>query len=87
MNLSLSLAGIPSSTFYDMKNKDFEGYKQYSVIIKTAKEQIAMIEAAMVRDGKIPPALWIFRSKNYLRNERCSTNRSSCTKSRRCSKQ
>lgn len=25
-----------------------------------------MIEAAMVRDGKIPPALWIFRSKNYL---------------------
>ena len=25
-----------------------------------------MIEAAMVRDGKIPTVLWIFRSKNYL---------------------
>lgn len=25
-----------------------------------------MIEAAMVRDGKIPSALWIFRAKNYL---------------------
>ena len=25
-----------------------------------------MIEASMVRDGKIPPSLWIFRSKNYL---------------------
>lgn len=66
--------GIPSSTFYDMKNRDFEGYKQYSLIIKKAKEQVAMIEAAMVRDGKIPPSLWIFRSKNYLRNERCATN-------------
>ena len=25
-----------------------------------------MIESAMVRDGKIPSALWIFRAKNYL---------------------
>ena len=25
-----------------------------------------MIEAAMAREGKIPSALWIFRSKNYL---------------------
>jgi hypothetical protein len=25
-----------------------------------------MIESAMVRDGKIPPSLWIFRAKNYL---------------------
>lgn len=58
--------GIPSSTFYDMKQGKFEGYKQYSEIIKKAKEQVAMIESAMVRDGKIPSALWIFRAKNYL---------------------
>ena len=58
--------GIPSRTFYDMKQGEYEGYKQYSQIIKKAKEQVAMIEAAMVRDGKIPPSLWIFRSKNYL---------------------
>ena len=25
-----------------------------------------MIESTMVRDGKIPSALWIFRAKNYL---------------------
>lgn len=58
--------GIPSSTFYDMKNAKFDGYAQYSAVIKEAKEQIAMIESAMVRDGKIPPNLWIFRAKNYL---------------------
>lgn len=58
--------GIPSSTFYDMKNEKFDGYAQYSAIIKNAKEQVAMIESAMVRDGKIPPTLWIFRAKNYL---------------------
>lgn len=64
---SLAVAcGIPSSTFYDMKNAKFEGYAQYSVVIKEAKEQIAMIESAMVRDGKIPPSLWQFRAKNYL---------------------
>lgn len=58
--------GIPSRTFYDMRQGEFEGYKQYSQIIKKAKEQVAMIESAMARDGKIPSALWIFRSKNYL---------------------
>ena len=58
--------GITSRTFYDMKSGDFEGYKEYSQIIKKAKEQVAMIESAMVRDGKIPPSLWIFRAKNYL---------------------
>lgn len=64
---SLAVAcGIPSSTFYDMKNAKFDGYAQYSVVIKEAKEQIAMIESSMVRDGKIPPSLWQFRAKNYL---------------------
>ena len=64
---SLAVAcGIPSSTFYDMKNAKFDGYAQYSAVIKEAKEQIAMIESAMVRDGKIPPSLWQFRAKNYL---------------------
>lgn len=58
--------GIPSSTFYDMRQGQYDGYKQYSEIIKKAKEQVAMIESAMVRDGKIPSALWIFRAKNYL---------------------
>lgn len=58
--------GIPSRTFYDMKVAKCEGYEGFSRIIKKAKDQVAMIEAAMVRDGKIPPALWIFRSKNYL---------------------
>lgn len=24
------------------------------------------MESSMVRDGKIPPSLWIFRAKNYL---------------------
>ena len=24
------------------------------------------MESSMVRDGKIPPVLWIFRAKNYL---------------------
>ena len=58
--------GIPSSTFYDMKCAKFEGYAKYSEIINKAREQIAMIESAMVRDGKIPPSLWQFRAKNYL---------------------
>lgn len=66
MNLSLLLVGIPSSTFYDMKKGEFEGYKQYSEIIKRAKEVVALMESSMVRDGKIPPVLWIFRAKNYL---------------------
>lgn len=66
---SLAVAcGIPSRTFYDMKLGNYEGYKEYSRVIKEAKEQIAMIESAMVRDGKIPPSLWQFRAKNYLRN-------------------
>ena len=67
MNLLLLLVGIPSRTFYDMKQGEFEGYKEYSRIIKKAKEQIAMIESILARDGKIPPVLWIFRAKNYLK--------------------
>lgn len=64
---SLAVAcGIPSRTFYDMKLGKYEGYKEYSRVIMKAKEQIAMIESAMVRDGKIPPSLWQFRAKNYL---------------------
>ena len=58
--------GIPSSTFYDMRKGEFEGYKQYSEIIKRAKEVVSLMESSMVRDGKIPPVLWIFRAKNYL---------------------
>lgn len=58
--------GIPIRTFYDMNKGEFEGYKQYSHIIKRAKQTIAMIESNLARDGKIPSALWIFRAKNYL---------------------
>lgn len=58
--------GIPSRTFYDMKNAKFEGYEKYSQIIRRAKEVISLMESSMVRDGKIPPSLWIFRAKNYL---------------------
>ena len=58
--------GIPSRTFYDMKNAKFEGYEKYSRVIKRAKEVISLMESSMVRDGKIPPSLWIFRAKNYL---------------------
>lgn len=58
--------GIPTRTFYDMNKGEFKGYEKYSQIIKRAKDQVAMIESAMVRDGKIPTVLWIFRSKNYL---------------------
>ncbi len=58
--------GIPSRTFYDMRAGQYEGYKQYSQIIKRAKEVVALMESSMVRDGKIPPVLWIFRAKNYL---------------------
>lgn len=58
--------GLPLSTFYDMNKGAFEGYKQYSEIIKRAKQTISLIESNLARDGKIPAALWIFRSKNYL---------------------
>lgn len=60
--------GIPISTFYDMKKGDFEGYRQYSEIIKNAKNTIALMESSMAVDGKIPSNVWIFRAKNYLRN-------------------
>ena len=58
--------GLPLSTFYDMSKGAFEGYKQYSEIIKRAKQTISLIESNLARDGKIPSALWIFRAKNYL---------------------
>ena len=58
--------GIPSRTFYDWKNDRNGSTPEYSRIIKRAKEVVALMEASMVRDGKIPPSLWIFRSKNYL---------------------
>ena len=58
--------GLPLSTFYDMNKGAFEGYKQYSEIIKRAKQTISLIESNLARDGKIPSALWIFRAKNYL---------------------
>ena len=70
--------GIPIRTFYDMRAGEFEGYVEYSQIIKKAKDQISMIESYLARDGKIPAPLWIFRAKNYMRNERCTTS-GSCT--------
>ena len=66
--------GLPLSTFYDMKNNKFEGYAQYSAIIKKAKDAIAFMESSMANDGKMPSAVWIFRAKNYLRNERLRTS-------------
>lgn len=58
--------GIPISTFYDMKKGDFEGYKQYSEVIKNTKDTIASMESSLAMDGKIPSNVWIFRAKNYL---------------------
>jgi hypothetical protein len=58
--------GIPIRTFYDMKQGEYEGYKQYSQIIKNAKDTIALMESSMAVDGKIPANVWIFRAKNYL---------------------
>jgi len=58
--------GIPIRTFYDMKQGQFEGYKEYSQIIKEAKDTIASMESSMANDGKIPANVWIFRAKNYL---------------------
>lgn len=58
--------GIPIRTFFDMRAGEFEGYVEYSHIIKKAKDQISMIESCLARDGKIPPVLWIFRAKNYM---------------------
>ena len=58
--------GIPIRTFYDMRAGEFDGYVEYSQIIKKAKDQISMIESCLARDGKIPPVLWIFRAKNYM---------------------
>lgn len=78
--------GLPLSTFYDMKNNKFEGYAQYSAIIKKAKDAIAFMESSMANDGKMPSAVWIFRAKNYLRNERLRTSRGSFKSVRGCSK-
>lgn len=49
-----------------MRAGEFEGYVEYSHIIKKAKDQISMIESCLARDGKIPAPLWIFRAKNYM---------------------
>ena len=63
---SLAVAcGIPISTFYDMKQGNFEGYKQYSEIIKRAKDTISLMENNLAADGTMPSAVWIFRAKNY----------------------
>ena len=72
---SLAVAcGIPLRTFYDMKNETLDRYKAFSQVIKKAKDTIAFMESSMANDGKIPSAIWIFRAKNYLRNERFSTS-------------
>lgn len=78
--------GLPLSTFYDMKNNKFEGYAQYSAIIKKAKDAIAFMESSMANDGKMPSAVWIFRAKNYLRNARQRNNRGSFKSVGGCSK-
>jgi len=78
--------GIPIRTFYDMYRGEFEGYKQYSQVIKKAKDTIAFMESSMANDGKIPSAVWIFRAKNYLRNERSNFSRGYINRFWRCSK-
>ena len=67
--------GIPIRTFYDMQKGQFEGYAEYSQIIKKAKDQVSLMDSILAREGKIPAPLWIFRAKNYMRNERCTTSR------------
>jgi len=41
------------------------GWKEFSQIIKRAKDTISLMENTMAADGTIPPAVWIFRAKNY----------------------
>ena len=65
---SLAVAcGIPIRTFYDMgaNPHEYEGWKEYSPIIKKAKDTISLMENALAADGTMPSAVWIFRAKNY----------------------
>ena len=39
--------------------------KQFTPIVKKAKDYIATYDAEMVHQGKIPAPVYIFRSKNY----------------------
>lgn len=58
--------GIPIRTFYDMSTGNFDKTAEFSPIIKSAKDTIALMESSMANDGKIPSAVWIFRAKNYM---------------------
>lgn len=44
---------------------DMNGWKEYSQILKRAKDTISLMENTMAADGSIPSAVWIFRAKNY----------------------
>lgn len=64
---ALSLcSGIPQSTLSDMELAKFEGYVEYSVVIKRAKQFIATVEAQLASSGDINSTVYIFRAKNYL---------------------
>jgi len=67
MNLLLLLVGIPIRTFYDMSANphEYEGWEEYSQIIKRAKDTISLMENSMAADGSMPAPVWIFRAKNY----------------------
>lgn len=41
------------------------GWKEYSQILKRAKDTISLMENTMAADGTMPSAVWIFRAKNY----------------------
>lgn len=58
--------GIPIRTFYDMSTGNFDKTADFSPIIKSAKDTIALMESSMANEGKIPSAVWIFRAKNYM---------------------
>lgn len=58
-------SGVDRRTLHDMETAKFEGYQQYSDIIKNAKQFIATIEAELARDGEINSTVYIFRAKNY----------------------
>lgn len=82
------ISGLPRSTFYDYGNPNYPYAPgaEYSDTIRKAKMLIASMEAGLANSGKIPAPVYIFREKNYSRNERhsryTSNSKYKCTSTR-----
>lgn len=57
------VSGYHRSTFYDIYNGTMR--PDIADIVKKAKDYIAVFDAELVMNGKIPAPVYIFRSKNY----------------------